>query len=635
MPIRLFRRSILSLLLAGLLAVPASAQSPTIDYTRGKSHLPNPFAPYTSRSVPQPDLSNSARLNDLIVDGRLVLSLQDAIYLALENNLDIAVQRYIPALADTDILRSKGGGITRGTGGVGTASAVGVSSLAALDPVLNANFQWQRSEFPVNNPVASAIGLDLAEIGRFTQHVSTYNFAYTQGFVTGTSYTVQWNNSRTSSSSLFDFFNPALRSQFAISVSQPLLNGFGFAQNKRFIRVAKNNKTISDQFFSQQVMDIVSGVKQSYWELIFALEDVKVKEQSLALAEKLYNDNKRQVEIGTLAPIEVVRAEAEVARTRQDLIVSRTNLLQQQTRLKDLIAKNPNDPLVALVEIEPVDHPQVPDVPEALPVQDAIQVAMQKRPELIQAQLDLTNRHLTVRGARNAMLPRVDAFGFYAGRGLSGEGETLGTPVVTTGTPVILADGTPAQISGQNLFTQSTQLQQTGLINRGIGTAATAAIQGDFPDYGVGFSIQLPIRNRVAQSEMDRALVEQRQAQTRYQRTVNTIIVEVRNTQIALEQSRARIDAAVQGRRLAQETLDAEQKKFQLGASTIFLVIQAQRDLSAARSAEVRALVDFERARVDFDRALGRTLERSQISFEDAKSGIVTARAPGAPPNTN
>ena len=629
---RLFRRCVLSLLLAGLLALPAPAQSPVIDYTRGKSHLPNLIAPYTPRSVPQPELANSARLHDLLRDGRLVLSLQDAIYLALENNLDIAVQRYVPALADTDILRSRGGGITRGTGGVGTASAVGVSSLAALDPVVTGNLQWQRTEFPINNPIESATaGIASGEIGKFIQHTSTYNFAYTQGFVTGTSYTLRWNNTRTSTNRAFDFFNPSLSSLIGISVSQPLLNGLGFAQNKRFIRVAKNNKQISDQFFAQQVMDIVSGVKQAYWELIFAYEDVKVKEQSLALAQKLYSDNKRQVEIGTLAPIEVVRAEAEVARTRQDLIVSRTNLLQQQTRLKDLIAKNPNDPLVALVEIEPVDHPQVPDVPETLPVQDAIQVAMQKRPELVQAQFDLSNRHLAVRGARNSMLPRVDAFGFYNGRGLSGEATLPGNPTTVTGTPVILADGTPAQIGGQDLFTQATALQAVGFVNRGIGTAVSDALHGDFPDYGVGVSIQIPIKNRVAQAEMDRALIEQRQAQTRYQRTVNTVIVEVRNTQIALEQTRARIDAAVQGRRLAQETLDAEQKKFQLGASTIFLVIQAQRDLAAARSAEVRTLVDFERARVDFDRALGRTLERSSITLEDAMTGVVTARAPGAP----
>jgi outer membrane protein TolC len=636
MLIRLFRRCVLSLLLVGLLALPAPAQSPQIDYTRGKSHLPNPIAPYTPRRVPQPDLANSARLGDLIRDGRLVLSLQDAIYLALENNLDIAAQRYVPALAETDILRSKGGGITRGTGGVGTASAVGVSSLAALDPVVTSEFLWQRTEFPINNPIESATaGAATGDIGTFIQNLTNYNFAYTQGFVTGTSYTIRWNNNRTSTNRAFDFFNPSVSSLVGISVSQPLLNGFGYAQNKRFIRVAKNNKTISDQFFAQQVMDIVSGVKQAYWELIFALEDVKVKEQSLALAEKLYSDNKRQVEIGTLAPIEVVRAEAEVARTRQDLIVSRTNLLQQQTRLKDLIAKNPNDPLVAVVEIEPTDHPEVPAVPEALPVQDAIQVAMEKRPELIQSQLDLTNRHLTVRGARNAMLPRVDAFGFYNGRGLSGEATLLGNPTTVPGTPIILADGTPAQIGGQDLFTTSTALETVGFVNRGIGTAVSDALHGDFPDYGVGLSIQIPIRNRVAQAEMDRALVEQRQAQTRYQRTVNTIIVEVRNAQIALEQSRARIDAAVQGRRLAQETLDAEQKKFQLGASTIFLVIQAQRDLAAARSAEVRALVDFERARVDFDRALGRTLERSQITLEDAKTGVVTARAPGAPPTNN
>ncbi len=634
-------RCVLTALLVGLMAIPLPAQSPSaqpsysyIDYTRGKSHLPNFAAPYTPREVPHPDFTNSPRLQDLIRDAKLYLSLQDAIYLALENNLDIAVQRYGPALADTDILRSQGGGITRGTGGVGTAAAVGVSSLAALDPVVTTDLLWQRTEFPINNPIESATaGVATGEIGTFVQHNSSYNFAYTQGFVTGTSYTIRWNNNRNSTNRAFDFFNPSLSSLIGISVSQPLLNGFGFAQNKRFIRVAKNNRQISDQFFAQQVMDTVSNVKRAYWELIFAREDVKVKEQSLALAEKLYHDNQRQVEIGTLAPIEVVRAEAEVARTRQDLIISQTNLAQQQNVMKNILAKQPNDPLLAPVDIEPLDRPDVPAVPEVLPVQDAIQVAMEKRPEVIQAQLDLKNRNLTVRGARNAMLPTVNAFGFYNGRGLSGEATILGNPTTVAGTPVILADGTPAQIGGQDLFVQATSLSPAAFINRGIGTAVSDALHGDFPDYGFGLSIQIPIRNRVAQSEMDRALIEERQSQTRYQQAVNNIIVEVRNARIALEQNRARIDAAVKARELADETLRAEEKKFQLGASTIFLVIQAQRDLSQARSAEVRSLVDFERARVDFDRALGRTFERSNINVEDAKTGVVSARIAG--PTTN
>jgi outer membrane protein TolC len=618
------RRGAVSVFLALLITLPLPAQSPQLlqtDYTKGKSHLPLLIGPYTPRDVSRPDLTNSVRLEDLIREGKLYLSLQDAIYLALENNLDIAVSRYTPAIADTDLLRSQGGGITRGTGGVGTASAVGVSSLASLDPVVTADLLWQRTEFPVNNPVESATaGVATGDIGKFTQNTSSYNFSYTQGFVTGTSYTVRWNNSRTSTNRAFDFFNPALSSNIGFSVSQPLLNGFGFAQNKRFIRVAKNNQKITDQAFAQQVMDTVSTVKNAYWELVFAREDVEVKEQSLALAEKLYRDNKRQVEIGTLAPIEVVRAESEVARTRQDLIVSQTGLAQQQTILKDLIAKQPNDPTLAMVEIEPLDSPQVPAVPEILPVQDAIQVAMEKRPELAQLQLDLQNRRLTVRGARNAMLPTVNAFGFYTGRGLSGEATVFGNPTIVPGTPVILADGTQAQIGGQDLFTEATAVSPVAFIDRGIGTSVSDALHGDFPDYGVGVSISIP-----AQAEMARAQIEERQAQTRYQRTVNSVVVEVRNAQIALGQNRARIDAAVKARELADETLRAEEKKFQLGASTIFLVIQAQRDLAAARSGEVRALVDFQR--------VGRTLERSSVDIDDAETGIVTARSSGATSN--
>ena len=600
------------LLLAGLLLLGpagARAQINSIDYTKGNSHFPLLFGPYKPKYVPLPNLNNSVRLDDLIREGKLYLSLQDAIYLALENNLDIAVQRYGPVIAQTDIMASRGGGIARGAGGLGTATTLGGGAVS-LDPVFTSTVQIQHSQFPVNNPLTSGTGGATAtsiQVPTFSQNTATGNFAYSQGFLTGTSITIALNNSRQTSSSSFDLFNPQVNSTLFFRVDQPLLNGFGFAQNKRFIRVAKNNLEISDQFFSQQVMDIASTVKRSYWELIFAREDVKVKEQSLALAEKLYNDNQRQVEIGTLAPIEVVRAEAEVARTQQDLIVSRTNLLQQQIVMKDLVSKNPTDPLLMLVEIETTDSPQVPDVPEVLPVQDAIQIAMEKRPEIIQSQLDLKNQALQVKATRMSMLPTVNAFGFYAGRGLTGIG---GLVDPATGVRNIL-------------------------LTRGLGTSLTQAYQGDFPDYGFGLTITIPLKNRVRQAEMARAQIQERQSQTRYRRSVNTVIVEVRNAQIALDQNRARIDAASKARELAQETLSAEQKKFQLGASTIFLVIQAQRDLAQARSNEVRSLVDFERARVDFDRALGRTLERSNITLDDAKSGIITAGRTGICPRRN
>ncbi len=580
-------RGILCLLLVGLLALPSAAQTPVVvDYSNGHSHIPNLFAPYAPRAIPLPVLSNSPRVDDLIRDGKLHLSLQDAIYLALENNLDIAAARYDPSIAQTALLGAKGGFVT------GPVRVGG----AALDGQVTAGLGIQRSRFPLNNPFLTGTGTLAA--AKFNQDRAFGNFGYTQGFTTGTAFNVGWNSIRSVSNPTGNLFNPNITTNLSFTISQPLLNGFGKAQNARAIRVAKNNVRISDQTFLQAVMDTVSTVKRSYWELVFAIEDVKVKEQSLALAQKLYEDNKRQVEIGTLAPIEVVRAEAEVARTRQDLIVSQTNLRQQQTLLKDLITKNPLDPLVAVVEIVPLDAPEVPLVPEIIPIQDAIQIAMEKRPEVVSAQLEIKNRNLDVKSAKQAQLPGLEAYAFYAGNGLSGFAAPLGIP-----------------------FEDS-----------GLSRSITRAWQGDFPDYGFGLNISIPIKNRVAQAESARAQIAQRQSETRYQRTINTVVVEVRNAQIALEQNLARVDAARQNTRLAQETYDAEQKKFQLGASTIFLVIQAQRDLAQARSGEVRAMADFERAKVDFDRSLGRTLERSHVTLDDAKTGVVVSGAAPPPP---
>lgn len=602
------RPAALSLLLAlGLLLGPAGAQAQTVDYSKGNSHIPLLLHPYMPKIVPPPLLANSPRVNDLIRDGKLYLTLQDAIYLALENNLDMATARYEPALAATDLLRARGGPVRGNIGG----GLFGISG-ATLDPRVGSNLSIQRSRFPVNNALLTGVGALTPTFFTLDRNLGTADFFYTQGFTTGTAFRVAWENQRAFSNPTQNFFNQNVNTSLSLVVSQPLLNGFGKAQNARAIRLAKNNRQISDQTFAQRVMDIVSQVKNGYWELIFAREDVKVKEQSLALGEKLYNDNKRQVEIGTLAPIEVVRAESEVARTRQDLIVAQTNLLQRQTLMKDLLTKNAAEPVLVLAEIETTDRPEVPDVPEVIPVQDAIQIAMEKRPEVISSQLDIRNRNLDVKAAHNALLPTVEAFAFFSGNGLSG----LAQPFVCPN-------------PGQSLQTCTSPLIRPVVENSGLGLAVTRAWQADFPDYGFGLNINLPIKNRVAQADSARAEIAQRQAETRYRRTVNTVIVEVRNTQIALAQSRARIDAAVKSRVLFQQTLAAEEKKFQLGASTIFLVIQAQRDLAAARSQEVRALVDFKRAQVDFDRALGRTLERSNVTLDDAKAGTVSARGTG------
>lgn len=584
MMLSLFRRLAATLLSLLLLALPLPAQSP--DYSRGKSHIPLVFAPYTPRLVPQPDLANSPRIEELIRDGKLHLSLQDAIYLALENNLDVAAARYGPDIAETEVLRTK---------------AVGPSG--SFDPVLSHNLNWTRRAQPQTSTF-------LTGTNQLKTTPMTNSFSYAQAFPTGTSLNILLDSTRTTTNSSRTQFNPSFTSSLQLNFTQRLLNGFGLAPGTRFIRVAKNNRNISDHVFLQQVMDTISTVKNAYWELMFAQADVQVKQQSLALAEKLHQDNKRQVEIGTLAPIEVVRAESEVARTRHELIASQTALLQQQITLKDLVAKNPVDPLLVLVEIVPTDTVEVPELPEVIPVQDAVQIAMEKRPEIVQAQLDLQNRGITVKAVRRSLLPTLDLFGFYSGSGLAGQPFTpFCDPAVTLCIP---NPPPPGDFVG------------------GFNRSLTQTYQGDFPNYGFGLSLSIPIKNRAGQAEAARAEIEQRQSQVRYQRVVNQMIRDVRNAQVALEQSRARIDAAEKLRVLFEQTLEAEQKKLQLGASTIFLVIQAQRDLAGARSLEVRARVDFKRAEVTFDRALGRTLERSSISVEGAQSGVV-ATALGKP----
>jgi len=590
------------------------------DYSKGRSPFPNVFGPYAPIRVAQPSFTNSLRVQQLIQDGKMSLSLQDAIALALENNLDIEVQRYTPWIAETDILRTKAGGAARGLAGTGTASVLGTIPAQTFDPQVTATLGTDHRKTPVNNPIQSGVGLTGA--GALTSHTITGNVSYSQAFHTGTGLAVTWNNNRFSTTSPAALFNPSLNSTLFLSFTQQLLNGFGLLPNTRFIRIAKNNKKIADLSFAQQVITTVVQTENLYWELVFAREDVRVKGRSVALADKLYTDNKRQVEIGTLAPIEVVRAEAEVARARQDLIVSQTVQLQQQTLLKNAISKNPMDAAFLAVEIIPTDTAAVPPQIEITPIQDAVKEASEKRPDVRQAQVDLLNRDINVRATRNALLPVLSLFGQYGWAGLAGNSKIPGTPTgaftANLNSPVVTASGAPT-----GNFTSFPVLSPTTLAQSGLSDAWDAIFNNNFPTYTLQLSLNIPIRNRSAQADSARARLEQRQAETSLQRLQNSVVVEVRNAQIALEQDRARVDAAVKARVLGEQTLDAEQKKYQLGASTIFFVIQAQRDLAAAQSVEVRALVDLAKARIDFERALGRTLEVNHITIADAKGGQV------------
>jgi outer membrane protein TolC len=590
-----------AVLLAGNLGI--AAQTRAIprgpDYSRGHASFPNVFEPYAPIRLGSPDLTNSPRIEQLIRDGKLELSLQDAIALALENNMDISVQRYVPWIADTDILRAKSGDAPRGQSGTGTAAILGSIPFQSFDPVVTTSIGWSRAATPVNNPFLSGTGVALAALTNYTMQA---NFQYSQGFITGTSYAITFNNARASSTSPAQLFNPSVSSTLFFSFTQQLLNGFGFLPNTRFIQIARTSKRIADYTFANQVITTVTQVEHMYWDLVYARENVKVTQRSVDLAQKRYNDNKRQVEIGTLAPIEVVRAEAQLATTRQELIVSQTALLQQQTVVKNAISKNPMDSLLLNVEVVPTDVIVVPPQVEVLPLQDAVKEAVQRRPDVKQAELNVKTNEVNARATRNALMPTLSLFGQYGGAGLSGNSRSCAVTVA----------------SGSSCPPASVIVNTSGL------GATWAGMSGfDFPTYTVALNLTIPIKNRAAQADNARAVLQQRQAEVQFRQVQNNVVVDVRNAQIALQQSLARVTAAQKARELAQQTLDAEQKKFQLGASTIFLVIQAQRDLAQARSTEVQSLTQFVEARVDYDRALGRTLEMNNISLAEAQSGHV------------
>jgi len=628
----------------------ATAAKPVrmIDYSKPRSHFPNPIAPYLPHRVPEPSLQNSLRLEQLLQNGKLMLSLDDAIALALENNLDLAIARYNLSIADTDILRAKAGQSTRGVstgivqgtpgggvGGFGTgasgagpggtsggaggagAGAGGIVSstlgtgpaIESFDPFVSGTLQLEHARFPQSNLVTTGVPT-------LNQNSAVGDFTYSQGWATGTAMQLGFNNTRQISNSVFSILQPTINSSFRLTMRQHLLQGIGLNNQLRFIRIAKNDKRISESAFRQQVQTTVSQIQNIYWDLVNAYEDLKVKERSLALANKTLADNRKQVEIGTLAPIEIVRAQSEAAARQQDLIVSQTALQLQQLLIMNAITRDlptKGSPLLNAPVI-PTDTMSLP-ADEALPsVDDLLQQALTNRPEIEQSQLTLVNDNISRKAARNSLLPTVDLFGFYGASGLAGVNFRPFAPCGTT----LKSNCIPAGIGS------------------GYPNAFANLLNSSAPDKGAGVSITIPIRNRGAQADHVRSELEYRQAELREQQLKNQIGIEVRNAQFALQQNKARVVAAQEGQRLAQESLDAEQKKYALGASTNTLVLQAQRDLAQAESNTVAAMSAYEKSQVELDRVTGNTLQHNSIQLPEAEVGVVTAKpvTPNVVPRT-
>jgi outer membrane protein len=595
------------------------------DYSRPKPSFPNVFAPYSPFHIAPPQFTNSPHIEQLIHNGQLRISLQDAVELALENNINIAVQRYYPWIADTEILRAKGGGAIRGIPTVGTPLPTASLPLYDFDPFVSSSYSMDDREIPVNNPLTAGLGTG-ATAASLSTHSTIANFQYSQSFHTGTTITLGFDNTRNSTSSKVSLFNPSVQTVTSIAFSQPLLNGFGFLSVDRYIRVAQIAKQATNLAFEQSVITDINQVEDAYWDLVYDRDDVGVNQQAVAVAQNLLSDNQKQVQVGTLAPIEVVSAEAQLALAQQQLIDSQTAVLQQQTLLLSLITK---DPLVLAnrnIEIIPTSAVQTPPPIENISLADAVREALTNRPDFLEAVKNLEADEIDVRSSRSAMLPSLTVSGYVDSTGLGGDSKiTTSTPVA--GSPVVQADGlTPAFGLDQNgnivpLYEPSAQSTVTGIQPGGFGDAASQAFRGVFPEYEAQVTLTIPIRNRQAQADNARALLSQRQDQTLLQQLRNNVVTDVRNTQIALQQARAALDAAQKTLAFQQQSLDAEEKKLQLGTSTTFLVAQAQSNLQSAATAEVRDLTNLAKARVDFERALGRTLSVNSITISDALSG--------------
>ena len=616
------------------------------DYTKPKRpfQFKNPLAPYTSTNVPLPRLTNTERLNGLLRDGKIYLSLADSVTLALENNFDIAIARINLDIADTDLLRAKSGATLRGVstglvtgtlGGTtttiaggggpgGTSSATGGGGTGAsglvlstngggplpynLDPVLTGTLQYEPATTQQTNTI-------LTGTNTLTQNTATYNFGYQQGFLTGTNLSVSFNNSRTTTNSLRSTLSPQLQSTFRAQATQHLLQGFGLALNGRFILQAKNDRRITDSAFRQQVIYTITQIENIYWGLVSAYEDEQAKERALAQSTQLASDNRKQLEIGTLAPLDVVNSDATVANDKQALITSKSNLEYQQLIMKQAIARNLNDPALSTAPVIPTDRVGLDRLPEEdTSVEDLVKQAYINNPQIEQAILNQKNNEITIKALRNGLLPTVDAYAFYGASALGGRVNPLYKCTDIAFNPVPCTDPTATGVPTGDSF----------------GGALGNLVNNNFPDKGVGVNINIPLRNRAAQADQARSQMEYRQSQMRLQQLYTQTRIQVINGQYALTNDRAAVQASQAARDFAAQSLDAEQKKYKLGASTTANVLQQERNLATAENTLISSTAAYARDRVSLEQILSNTLERYGISLTDAATGVVS-QAPNIP----
>jgi len=584
---------------------PADEDVTQIDYSNNHGGF-NVFSPYSARYVPAPRLDNSRRLTDLVADGKLMLGLDDAIALSLENNLDIAVARYNLPIAQTDLLRAKGGGATRGVagsyqsttlfsgslgGGVGsggggggglgggTLGGSGINSVGGggcCDPSVYAFYGGTVATTPLNYTVVSGVAIE-------TSHFAAFQAGYSQGFLTGTSVGVSEYSYRYATNTTTSLFDPEFFTGLSVGFTQNLLNGFGKRANARFIRIGRNNVKYSMSVFRQSVTTSVAAVMTTYYDLLADQESIRVAQEGLGYAQKLLESNQAELKIGAVAQYDVLRSQEEVANQQQALLVAQNTFSQDAQSLKAKISKSFNGEL-ATVEISPTDRLPEPHPDDVPPLAEAMREAASHRPEIEQADLNLRNQEYTIEGTRNALLPSVQVFGTYSFAGLGGALRT----------------------TFANVFDNS------------------------YPNLSFGVSVGLPLRNRPAQADAARAVLEQRQLQMKLQDAKNQAVWDVSKAVSAVAQARATLDATLKLAAVSRQVLDMQQQKFTLGTATVEEVITAQQNLATAAGNVVRDRAAYAKALIQYEQATGTLLERNHIEMDEAVEGDVH-RAPNIP----
>jgi outer membrane protein len=611
----------------------------------------DPINIYRPTNIGKASFENSVRLGNLVKDGKIYLSLSDAIALAIENNYDIAIARYDLDIADTDVLRTRSGaaplgapsglvtgtlggsastlstgggpgGTTVGSGGAGsgvnglTLTTAGAGPAPELlDPTVGGTIQLERAKQPQVNTLFSG------GLSSLTTNTNQYNFTYNQGFITGANLQVGFQNERQTTDNPFTDYSPDFQSVFKATVTQHLLQGAGIWINKRFMYQAINDRRITDSSFRQQILYTVNQVETIYWGLVQAYEDVQSKERALDQSSRLLEDNRKQLDIGTMAPLDVVNAESNVATDKQGLISAQSALNYQEQIIKQAIARNLNDPVLTAAPVIPTDRVSLDPIPEeSQPVEQLVQQAFQQRPELEQAVLTLRNDEITLKGARNALLPTLDVFGFYGSSALGG----AQNPHAINFFGACSAPSSTCECTGSGATLSCTPIYPPGTFPTvGYGSVVQNLFNSTAPDKGAGFNLSIPIRNREAQSQQERSLMEYRQAELRLEQLYTQIRMQVVNSMFALTNDRAAVQAATAARDYNQQSQDSEIKKLHLGASTTANVLQQERNLASAEDNLIAAQAAYAKDRAGLYQTLASTLRHYGINLGDAAQGSV------------